>query len=139
MTSPLTSSGPEVSISPRIREPCVSSDGDEPRRSSNPRFCLALTLLSQRGEHDAPVDEPVSGVETAAASPLWTATISWFDRRERDRMTNELRFQHGLIGIALATLLLVGCSQEGADWKQAATANTIEAYQAFLQQHPHGA
>ncbi|HTW74498.1 MAG TPA: SPOR domain-containing protein [Steroidobacteraceae bacterium] len=41
--------------------------------------------------------------------------------------------------IACAALLLAGCSQESADWKQASVANTPEAYQLFLQQHPHAA
>lgn len=41
--------------------------------------------------------------------------------------------------MACAALLLAGCSQEGADWKQASLANTPEAYQLFLQQHPHSA
>lgn len=40
---------------------------------------------------------------------------------------------------ACAALLLSGCSRESADWKQASVANTPEAYQLFLQQHPHGA
>jgi SPOR domain len=40
---------------------------------------------------------------------------------------------------ACAALLLGGCSRESADWKQASVANTPEAYQLFLQQHPHGA
>jgi hypothetical protein len=33
-------------------------------------------------------------------------------------------------------LLLCACSRESADWKSASTADTIEAYQQFLQQHP---
>jgi len=40
---------------------------------------------------------------------------------------------------ACAALLLSGCSGESADWKQASVANTPEAYQLFLKQHPHGA
>jgi SPOR domain len=40
---------------------------------------------------------------------------------------------------ACAALLLGGCSRESADWKQASVANTPEAYQLFLQQHPHAA
>lgn len=48
-----------------------------------------------------------------------------------------------IYAIATATvctaLLLSACSRESADWKQAGVANTPEAYQAFLQQHPHGA
>jgi hypothetical protein len=37
-------------------------------------------------------------------------------------------------------LALVGCSrQEAADWKQATLADSTEAYQLFLQQHPHSA
>jgi len=44
-----------------------------------------------------------------------------------------------MLGIAVAAaVLLVGCSREAADWKQASTANSIEAYQLYLQQHPHG-
>lgn len=38
----------------------------------------------------------------------------------------------------ILTAALVGCSHEGADWKAASTANTPEAYQQFLQQHPSG-
>jgi len=41
------------------------------------------------------------------------------------------------ITLALSVLLLAGCSHESADWKQATLANSTEAYQAFLQQHPH--
>jgi hypothetical protein len=42
----------------------------------------------------------------------------------------------GLVAILLGTLALSGCSREGADWKSASAANTAEAYQQFLQQHP---
>ena len=41
-----------------------------------------------------------------------------------------------LLAIALGALALSGCSREGADWKSATTADTTEAYQQFLQQHP---
>ncbi|MGH8144087.1 MAG: hypothetical protein ACREU2_16415, partial [Steroidobacteraceae bacterium] len=41
------------------------------------------------------------------------------------------------LGLLLGALLLAGCSHESADWKQATLANSTEAYQAFLQQHPH--
>ena len=41
-----------------------------------------------------------------------------------------------LMAIALGALALSGCSREGADWKSATTADTTEAYQQFLQQHP---
>jgi hypothetical protein len=40
------------------------------------------------------------------------------------------------MAIALGLLALSGCSREGADWKSATTADTTEAYQQFLQQHP---
>jgi len=40
----------------------------------------------------------------------------------------------------MAMLALAGCSrQEAADWKQATLADSSEAYQLFLQQHPHSA
>ena len=40
--------------------------------------------------------------------------------------------------LALAgTLLLAACSHEAADWKAATTADTSEAYQQFLTQHPN--
>ncbi len=35
------------------------------------------------------------------------------------------------------TLMLTGCSHEGADWKSATSADTSEAYQQFLAQHPN--
>jgi cell division septation protein DedD len=38
----------------------------------------------------------------------------------------------------IAVLLLAGCSREGADWKSAQAADTAEAYQEFLRQHPSG-
>lgn len=38
--------------------------------------------------------------------------------------------------IMAAVLILAGCSRESADWKSATTADTSEAYQQFLQQHP---
>jgi len=40
------------------------------------------------------------------------------------------------LGLVLA---LAGCSHEGADWKSATAADTSEAYQQFLTQHPHSA
>jgi hypothetical protein len=40
------------------------------------------------------------------------------------------------IAAVAALLILAGCSRESADWKSAATADTSEAYQQFLQQHP---
>ena len=43
-------------------------------------------------------------------------------------------------GIALGlALALAGCSHEGADWKSATAADTSEAYQQFLTQHPNSA
>ena len=43
-------------------------------------------------------------------------------------------------GIALGLALsLAGCSHEGADWKSATAADTSEAYQQFLTQHPNSA
>jgi hypothetical protein len=44
-----------------------------------------------------------------------------------------------LVAIVLGTLTLSGCSHESADWKSATAANTAEAYQQFLQQHPKSA
>ena len=41
-----------------------------------------------------------------------------------------------LLAMVLGTLVLAGCSREGADWKSASTADTAEAYQQFVQQHP---
>jgi cell division septation protein DedD len=42
-----------------------------------------------------------------------------------------------LIAMTLSLLVLTACSREGADWKSATTADTLEAYQQFLQQHPN--
>lgn len=42
----------------------------------------------------------------------------------------------GRLATALGILMLAGCSHEAADWKSATAANTTEAYQQFLQQHP---
>jgi len=36
-----------------------------------------------------------------------------------------------------AALSLAGCSHESSDWKSATAADTSEAYQQFLQQHPN--
>jgi cell division septation protein DedD len=44
-----------------------------------------------------------------------------------------------LVAIVLGLLSLAGCSHESADWKSAAAADTAEAYQQFLQQHPKSA
>ena len=44
-----------------------------------------------------------------------------------------------LVAIVLGTLALAGCSHESADWKSATAADTAEAYQQFLQQHPKSA
>lgn len=49
--------------------------------------------------------------------------------------------RHGrtwLLVTALGALALVGCGRESADWKSATAADTTEAYQQFLQQHPSG-
>jgi len=43
------------------------------------------------------------------------------------------------MAIALWLLALAGCSHESADWKSATAADTAEAYQQFLQQHPKSA
>jgi hypothetical protein len=56
------------------------------------------------------------------------------------RITARITERVGLglaIALACGTLLLGGCSHESADWKQASLANSPEAYQQFLQQHPH--
>ena len=42
------------------------------------------------------------------------------------------------LALSLA-LALAGCSHEGADWKSATAADTSEAYQQFLTQHPSSA
>ncbi len=39
----------------------------------------------------------------------------------------------------MLSLVLVGCSHEAADWKTAKAADTGEAYQQFLTQHPNSA
>jgi cell division septation protein DedD len=47
----------------------------------------------------------------------------------------------GLFSMAatgLALVLLAGCSRESSDWKSAQAADTPEAYQEFLRQHPSG-
>jgi cell division septation protein DedD len=44
-----------------------------------------------------------------------------------------------LIAITFSLLALAACSREGADWKSATTADTVEAYQQFLRQHPSAA
>lgn len=44
-----------------------------------------------------------------------------------------------LVAIVLGTLALAGCNRESADWKSATAADTAEAYQQFLQQHPKSA
>ena len=41
-----------------------------------------------------------------------------------------------IIVAAAAVLLLPGCSRVKDDWKAAQGADTSEAYQDFLQQHP---
>ncbi|MGC2459599.1 MAG: hypothetical protein WA446_01275, partial [Steroidobacteraceae bacterium] len=43
------------------------------------------------------------------------------------------------MAIVLGTLALAGCNRERADWKSANAADTAEAYQQFLQQHPKSA
>jgi hypothetical protein len=43
-----------------------------------------------------------------------------------------------LLGLA-AALLLAACSHEAGDWKSTAAADTSEAYQQFLTQHPNSA
>jgi len=43
------------------------------------------------------------------------------------------------MAIVLGLLALAGCNRESADWKSATAADTTEAYQQFLQQHPKSA
>jgi hypothetical protein len=43
---------------------------------------------------------------------------------------------YSIIAMVLTLLLFSACSREGADWKSASTADTVESYQQFLQQHP---
>ena len=43
----------------------------------------------------------------------------------------------GLIAVLMAvTIVMAGCSRVGEDWKAAQAADTTEAYQDFLRQHP---
>jgi hypothetical protein len=44
-----------------------------------------------------------------------------------------------LLAIILGAAALAGCGRESADWKSASAADTTEAYQQFLQQHPASA
>ena len=45
--------------------------------------------------------------------------------------------QIGLIAVlAAVTIVMAGCSRVGEDWKAAQAADTTEAYQDFLRQHP---
>ena len=44
-----------------------------------------------------------------------------------------------LLAITLGALALASCAHESADWKSASAADTTEAYQQFLQQHPASA
>ena len=43
-----------------------------------------------------------------------------------------------LAAAGVVALLLAGCSRESSDWKSAQAADTAEAYQEFLHQHPNG-
>jgi hypothetical protein len=45
----------------------------------------------------------------------------------------------GVVVLGLNLWLLAGCSHESADWKSATTADTSQAYQQFLTQHPKSA
>jgi cell division protein FtsN len=45
----------------------------------------------------------------------------------------------GWVGACALGLALASCSGEGTDWKSATAADTSEAYQQYLQQHPTGA
>ncbi len=49
-------------------------------------------------------------------------------------MTNS---RHAL-AVLLAMTLLAGCSREKIDWKSAEAADTVEAYDHFLERHPDG-
>ncbi len=40
--------------------------------------------------------------------------------------------------LMLAVAMLVGCSREKIDWKSAEAADTVEAYDHFLERHPDG-
>src|SRR5450631_2234159 len=44
-----------------------------------------------------------------------------------------------VVAIVLGALALSGCSREGADWKAATAADSAQAYQQYLQQHPKSA
>jgi cell division septation protein DedD len=45
----------------------------------------------------------------------------------------------GWVSALALGLALAGCSRESSDWKSASAADTSEAYQQYLQQHPTGA
>ena len=40
------------------------------------------------------------------------------------------------VGLVLASLVLVGCSREGTDWRSTQAADTVAAYEQFLKQYP---
>lgn len=42
------------------------------------------------------------------------------------------------LGLSLACAVLSGCSSPERDWRKAAAAGTIEAYEEFLSRHPEG-
>ncbi len=40
------------------------------------------------------------------------------------------------VGLVLSSLVLVGCSREGTDWRSTQAADTVAAYEQFLKQYP---
>jgi hypothetical protein len=54
-----------------------------------------------------------------------------------NRATSTTRVLAVATWATLVALTLAACSHEAADWKSATLANTVEAYQGFLQQYPN--
>ncbi len=54
-----------------------------------------------------------------------------------NRATSTTRVMAVATWATLVALTVAACSHEAADWKSATLADTVEAYQGFLQQYPH--
>src|ERR1700722_11968487 len=113
-------------MSPTRRLPAASKDGVPRMRSSSRRRGVSLISSSvrvERARRHLSVD-CYNALPLDAAGGNTMRPSAWI----------------GLRAITLALALAVaGCSHEGADWKAASGADTSEAYQQFLQQHPNSA
>jgi cell division septation protein DedD len=71
---------------------------------------------------------------SAGCYNYWQAVLEGFAMRKLGRWS--VAAAKLVAAVSLTAMLLAGCSRERADWRSAQAADTSEAYQEFLRQHP---